>query len=105
MAVPVTKLYDMGSTVVQAVNLKARTGDVRVVLNPVAAQKAGLTDGGWAMLKINSSEIPVKVGLDESVSAHVVLVYRSFGISIPEPTSVELAATQLSMVNSAAEKA
>lgn len=105
MAVPVTRLYDMGSTVVQASALKNRIGDVSVVINPVTAQKAGLTHGSQAVLKIHGSEIPVKVGLDESVSASVVLVYRSFGISIPEPASVELVTLELSMVNSADEKA
>lgn len=101
VAVPVTKLYDRGTTLAAAALLKSHTGDASVVLHPAAAAKLGLSSSGLASIKLNGVEAQVKVRLDASLSAGVVLVYRSFGIPIPEPTTVEL---QASNTISAAEK-
>ena len=102
LAVPVSKLYDRGTTVTPAALLKSHIGEASVAVNPAAAQKIGLTNGGQATLKLDGIESDVKIRFDESISANVVLVYRSFGFPISQPTAVELLASK---IISAAEKA
>ena len=94
LAVPVTKLYDQGTTVTPAALLDTHVGPASVAINPLAAQKIGLANGGQATLKLNGVESEVGIHFDESISAGVVLVYRSFGLPIPEPVAVELLASQ-----------
>lgn len=103
LAAPVTKLYDQGTTVVSAELLKKHIGQASVAVNPAAALKIGLVNGGQAKLKLNGVEWSVKIHFDESISINVVLVYRSFGIPILEPTAVELLALQPGEVNLAAQ--
>lgn len=90
VAVPVTRLYDMGTTVAPAKLLASHIGGAGVVLNPATAAKLGVEDGGLAQASLNGVEAEVKVKFDESISAGVALVYRSFGISISEPTAISI---------------
>jgi NADH-quinone oxidoreductase subunit G len=94
VAVPVTKLYDMGTTVAPAKLLESHIGPVSVSVNPATAAKFGILNGGQATVSLNGVEAAVKVRFDESVSTGVVLVYRSFGIPISEPTSVKIMAAE-----------
>jgi NADH-quinone oxidoreductase subunit G len=90
IAVPVTRLYDQGATVVPAKLLASHIGEAGVSLNPATAAKFGLLNGGKATVSLNGVEAAVKVHFDESISTGVVLVYRSFGIPISEPASVKI---------------
>ncbi|MEI6289779.1 MAG: molybdopterin-dependent oxidoreductase [Chloroflexota bacterium] len=90
VAVPVTKLYDQGTTTAPSALLKSHIGDAFVHINPAAAQKLGLGNGASAAIKINDCEMDVKICFNESISSSVVLVNRSFGLPIPEPTTIEL---------------
>ena len=94
LAVPVTKLYDKGTTLTPAVLLTSHIGAVCAVIHPTTATRIGLMGGGLASMKLNGVEMTVQVQLDESLSTSVALIYRSFGVSIPEPTVVELLAAQ-----------
>jgi NADH-quinone oxidoreductase subunit G len=94
LAVPVTKLYDMGTTVVHAKLLEKRIGEPTVAVNPATAEKFGLLNGGMAKMSLNGVDAAVKVRFDESISTGVVLVQRSFGIPISEPTRIEIKATE-----------
>ena len=90
LAVPVTKLYDLGTTLAPAALLKSHIGTACAVIHPTTATKIGLKNGEMAIMKLNGSQVTVKIQLDESLSTSVALVYRSFGFPIPEPTTVEL---------------
>jgi len=90
IAVPVTKLYDMGTTVAPAKLLESHIGQASVVLNPATARKIGVDNGGQAKVSLSNVEAEVMVKFDESLAEGVVLVYRSFGIPISEPTAVTL---------------
>jgi anaerobic selenocysteine-containing dehydrogenase len=94
VAVPVTKLYDMGTTVAPAKLLGGHIGEASVAVNPATAAKLGLLNGGQATVSLNDVEAAVKVRFEESISTGVVLVYRSFGIPISEPTSVKIMAAE-----------
>jgi NADH-quinone oxidoreductase subunit G len=90
LAVPVTKLYDAGATVSPAKLLESHVGPAGVVLNPATAGKLGVDNGEKATVSLNNFEAEVQVHLDESLADGVVLVYRSFGIPIFDPTAVTL---------------
>jgi NADH-quinone oxidoreductase subunit G len=94
LAVPASKIYDRGATMTAAALLEARTGRPVAVVNPAAAGKLGLLQGALAQISLNGAEYEVVVKLDESLSAGVVLVYRSFGIPIFEPVIVSIAAAE-----------
>ena len=94
IAVPVTKLYDQGTTMTPAALLNSHVGDASVSIHPAAAQKIGLSNGGQAVIKLNGVESEVKIRFDESIPASVVLVYRSFGLPISGPCAVEILANQ-----------
>jgi NADH-quinone oxidoreductase subunit G len=90
VAVPVTKLYDAGATVSPAKLLESHIGPAGVVLNPTTAGKLGVGNGGQAKVSLNNLEAEVQVHLDESLADGVLLVYRSFGIPIFDPTAATL---------------
>lgn len=91
VAVPVSKLYDQGATVAPAQLLAAhieRSG--AVALNPATAAKHALHNGGAASVSVNGNSYPVRVAVDASVPTGVILIPRSFGIPVVEPTPVTL---------------
>jgi len=90
LAVPVSKLYDMGTTVAPAKLLGNRIGPASVALNPATAAALGVANGGQAKVSLNNVEAEVQVKIDESLAEGVMLVYRSFGIPIAEPTAASL---------------
>jgi len=93
-AVPMSKAYDLGSTMQAATLLKQRTGGASVVLNPATAEKLGLHNGDPVQVSLNGGEYAASARLDDSISTGVVLIYRSFGIPISEPTSVKIAVAE-----------
>ena len=94
-AVPVSKLYDNGTTVAPAKLLSAHIDRFNgIVLNPVTALKLGLDNGSLAEVSLNGVSYPVKVLLDASISTGVVLIPRSMGIPIPAPAPVKVLSAQ-----------
>ncbi len=92
-AVPITKLYDNGTTVAPAKLLEAHINRFNgIVLNPATALKLGFENGSQAEVSLNGVSYPAKVLLDESISTGVVLIPRSFGIPITAPVAVKLTA-------------
>jgi anaerobic selenocysteine-containing dehydrogenase len=83
-------LYDLGTTVAPAKLLAQRIGEASVAVHPLTAAKLGLLNGSKATVSLNGVEAAVKIRFDESISTGVVLVYRSFGLPISEPTSVKI---------------
>lgn len=90
LAVPVTKLYDQGATVVPAELLAERIGEPSVALNPATAQELGAEAGELVKLAFNGTQAEVRVRTDESISTGVALVPRSFGLAVREPVAVSV---------------
>ncbi len=90
LAVPVTKLYDQGATVVPAELLAQRIGEPSVTLNPATAQALGAAAGELVKLSWNGTQSEVRVRTDESISTGVALVPRSFGLAVRAPVVVSL---------------
>jgi len=85
LAVPVTKLYDRGLTVLPSELLKAHIGELTVALHPDAAKRLGVQAGQRVTISLNGVSGEAVVRMDESISAGVVLVPRSMGLAIREP--------------------
>jgi len=90
--VPVTKLYDRGTTVVSAELLHERIGEASISLHPEAAQNLGVTVGQTVNVSFNGFSGAVVVKLDDTISVGVALVPRSMGIAIREPMAVKVKA-------------
>jgi NADH-quinone oxidoreductase subunit G len=86
LALPVTRLYDRGITVLTSALLRSHIGDASFILNPQAAKSLGIQSGD--LLNINGLE--AQAVLDETVPASVVLVPRSMGIPIAGPVVADI---------------
>jgi NADH-quinone oxidoreductase subunit G len=92
LAVPITKLYDRGTTVMASGLLHERIGEARVALHPQTAKRLGVEDGQIVNVSFNGTSGNAIVRLDESISDGVALVPRSMGIAIREPIPVKVRA-------------
>jgi NADH-quinone oxidoreductase subunit G len=90
IAVPITKLYDRGVTVSTAELLNQRIGEAYIALHSSAAEKFKVSAGEVVKLSLDgvSEEVPVRI--DDTISAGVVLVPRSMGLPIHEPTEASV---------------
>jgi len=90
LAVPITKLYDRGTTVKSAQLLDQRVGETSVVLHPEAAKRLGVEAGQLVKISFSGVSGEALVKIDDTISAGVVAVPRSMGLAIREPALVKL---------------
>jgi anaerobic selenocysteine-containing dehydrogenase len=91
LAVPVNKLYDRGTTVMQSADLlRDRIGHPMIALHPEAARNLGLEAGQLVNISFDGVSGDAKVKLDDTISVGVALVPRSMGLAIREPTLAQL---------------
>ena len=90
LAVPVTKLYDRGTTVAPAELLTERIGDVTIALHPEAVKKLGLEAGKLVTVSFDGVSGEAVVKVDETISAGVALIPRSMGLAIREPVVIKV---------------
>ena len=90
LAVPVTKLYDRGTTVAPAELLDQRVGDLNISLHPNAAKDLGVEAGQMVSVSFNGVSGEAAVKLDDTVPVGVALIPRSMGLAIREPVAVKV---------------
>jgi NADH-quinone oxidoreductase subunit G len=90
VAVPVTTLYDHGTTLLPSEVLAPRTPAPFLVLNPVDAEKQKATDGMTVSVTVNGASSTVVVIVDQNIPAGFALLPRSMGILISEPSAIEI---------------
>jgi NADH-quinone oxidoreductase subunit G len=91
LAVPVTKLYDRGTTVMMSANLlRERIGSPSIALHPESAKNLGVEDGQLVNISFDGVNGDVTVKLDETISVGVALVPREMGLAIHEPVLAEV---------------
>ncbi len=90
LAVPVTKLYDRGTTVTSAELLNERIGEATIALHPDAAKKLGLEAGAKVKVSFDGVKGEAVVKIDETISAGVALIPRSMGLAIREPVAIKV---------------
>jgi NADH-quinone oxidoreductase subunit G len=86
LAVPVTRLYDRGITVLTYELLQNHVGEPTVIMQPEAAMSLGVHPGD--LLDVNGMK--AQVVLDDTVPASVVLVPRSMGLPVGMPVVAKL---------------
>jgi NADH-quinone oxidoreductase subunit G len=94
LAVPVTRLYDRGTTLLPAPVLQQRLPQPYVVMNPqdAATLHDGTTIPGGvrASVIIDGVAATMAVHIDEGVPQGIVLVPRSLGLPVVKPTPVQV---------------
>lgn len=90
IAVPVTTLYDYGTSLVASEVLAPRTPAPYLVLSPVDAAKQKATDGMTVSLQVNDKSATVVVKVDQNIPEGFALVPRSMGIPITGPAALEI---------------
>ena len=91
LAVPVNRLYDRGTTVMQSADLlRDRIGGPTVALHPDAAKRLGVEAGQLVHLSFDGMSGEAHIKLDETISVGVVLVPREMGFPIYEPIVAQI---------------
>lgn len=90
LAVPVTRLYDRGTTVLPSELLHQRIGQPHLVLHPSAAESLGVAEGQKVNVSFDGVNGEAVVRLSETISVGVALIPRSMGLAIREPVAVKV---------------
>jgi NADH-quinone oxidoreductase subunit G len=91
LAVPVTRLYDRGTTVMMSANLlRDRIGGASISLHPDAAQNLGVEAGQLVNVSFDGVSGDAVVILDDTISVGVALIPRSMGLAIREPVPAKV---------------
>jgi anaerobic selenocysteine-containing dehydrogenase len=96
--VPITKLYDRGVTVSSAELLEQRIGGMYIALHSSAAELFKVNAGERVRLSLDGVSAEVQVRIDDTISAGVVLVPRSMGLPIHEPTAASVKSIKQAVV-------
>jgi NADH-quinone oxidoreductase subunit G len=90
LAVPVTRLYDRGQTVLASPLLHGRIAQPYVSLHPADASAQGIAQGDVVRLILVGAAYQLIAHLDENVPQGVALVPRSMGVPITVPIAVKI---------------
>jgi NADH-quinone oxidoreductase subunit G len=91
LAVPITKLYDRGTTVMMSSHLlRDRIGGPIIALHPDAAKNLGVEAGQLVNVSFNGVSGEAVVKLDETIPVSVALVPRDMGLAIREPVPAKV---------------
>ncbi len=95
-AVPVTRLYDRGTTMLPSKVLAPRLTPPHAALNPQDAARLGVQEGADITVSVNGVTREVRARIREYVPAGVMLIPRSVGLPIvaPAPAGVQVAEGQ-----------
>ncbi|MCW5877123.1 MAG: molybdopterin-dependent oxidoreductase, partial [Anaerolineales bacterium] len=92
VAVPVTRLYDRGNTLLPSKLLHARLEAPQVVLNPQDAERLGLTANKPAKVTLDGVQTTVMAKIDNSLPQGTALIPRSLGLPIHGPAALKVVA-------------
>jgi NADH-quinone oxidoreductase subunit G len=88
VGVPITTLYDQGNTLRFSEVLDSRLAQPFLIFHPEDADGLGVVPGGKVSVKLNGTTRVVTANIDNSLPKGVVLVPRSLGMPISDPTPV-----------------
>ena len=91
LAVPVNKLYDRGTTVMQSADLlRDWIGHPTIVLHPDAARNLGVEAGQLVTVSFDGVSAEARVKFDPTIALGVALVPREMGFAIHEPIPAQI---------------
>jgi anaerobic selenocysteine-containing dehydrogenase len=88
--VPVTRLYDRGTTMVSTPLLAARMARPEVWMHPVTAGGLGLAHNEMATLGLENCPSEVQVKVDETLPEGIALLPRSVGVPVSAPVAAKI---------------
>ncbi|MEE9217263.1 MAG: molybdopterin-dependent oxidoreductase, partial [Anaerolineales bacterium] len=88
LIVPVTKLYDRGSTLRDSKLLETRIAQLQMTLHPSEIERLGLSDVGEAEIVWDGRVERLKFEASTEVPIGSALVPRGVGLALSEPTTV-----------------
>ena len=94
LAVPITRLYDRGQTLLPSELLHQHILPTVVLMNPVDARRMRISAGAAVQLYYDGVTATAVVALDENVPAQIVLVPRGVGIPLHAPAMVDVRAME-----------
>ena len=90
LAVPVTRLYDLGIMTRSSEILEPRLESCQIMVHPDDAEKLGLRDGDQAEVKFEDNGFRGKICLDVAVPLSVILVPKRMGVGLTSPENTEI---------------
>jgi predicted molibdopterin-dependent oxidoreductase YjgC len=91
LAVPISKLYHRGTTVMKSADLLRQwIGQPTISLHPDAAERLGVQEGDLVSVGVDGTNREAKVKLDDTISVGVALIPRSMELAINEPVAVKI---------------
>lgn len=90
LIIPITRLYDKGTTVLPSEVLSNRLEQTSLWLNPEDLKKLGLVDGGEVQVRWNGRSVRISASENEDVPVGTALVPRSIGVPLNVPSSGEI---------------
>jgi NADH-quinone oxidoreductase subunit G len=90
LAVPITRLYDRGTTILPTELLHHRIGSLSISLHPEAARTWGVDAGQRVNVSLDGVSGEAVVNVDETVPVGIALIPRSMGLAIREPAAVQV---------------
>jgi NADH-quinone oxidoreductase subunit G len=94
LAVPVSRLYDRGVTLRTSELLKERIGERAFSLHPADAEKLGLKAGDRLDLLLDGQSVGSALDVNAGQPQGVILVRRSMGVNLAQPSEVKLPMTE-----------
>jgi NADH-quinone oxidoreductase subunit G len=94
LAVPVTRLYDRGQTVLPSKMLQGRVPRPYVAIHPADAKRLGLLNADIVQVTLLGTAAMVSPLFSEEVPQGMALIPRSLGVSIGGPSPVEIRAIE-----------
>jgi predicted molibdopterin-dependent oxidoreductase YjgC len=94
LAVPVTRLYDQEIMIRTSEILGPRLIKNQLIVNPIDAEKAGLSAGSRVEISLRERKYEATVDLDQKVPEGVILIPRSMGIPLDGPENATLNAVK-----------
>ena len=90
VAVPVTRLYDHGQTLLPSTLLGKRLAPCSLHLNPTDAARLGLSGDAQVQLKLDGEWYTAGIVLDENTPPGVALSPRSVGLPVARPVRIDI---------------
>lgn len=90
LLVPITCLYDRGTTVTPSVLLRKRTTPLHLALNPSDADRLGVVDGAQVEFRWNGNSMRLPAKVVDTVPEGAALMPRSLGVSIRDPIAIQV---------------
>ena len=98
IAVPVTRLYDRGQTLMSTELLQGHIPPPQVALHPADGAALKIVDGARVSIQLNGVVLRLIAHLKETVPPGFVLVPRSLGVTITGPTPIGIVTAEIEVI-------